>query len=77
MGRHEHSLKLYAYKLANFRKAEAYDRHRHPRAPITYCLLRYCRRVYHPDTETVTMFLALPNLCLRPTTKHRPNLPPR
>lgn len=59
MGRHEHALELYAYKLGNFQKAE-----------------EYCKRVYHPDTETNTIFLTLLKLYLRPTTKDPPNLLP-
>lgn len=59
MGRHEHALELYAYKLGNFQKAE-----------------EYCKRVYHPDTETNTVFLTLLKLYLRPTAKDLPNLLP-
>ncbi|KAI6042930.1 vacuolar sorting protein 39 domain 1-domain-containing protein [Pisolithus marmoratus] len=59
MGRHEHALELYAYKLGNFLKAE-----------------EYCKRVYHPDTETSTIFLTLLKLYLRPVTRDLPNLLP-
>ncbi|KAI6108169.1 hypothetical protein F5141DRAFT_100478 [Pisolithus sp. B1] len=59
MGRHEHALELYAYKLGNFQKAE-----------------EYCKRAYHPHTETSTIFLTLLKLYLRPTTKDLPNLLP-
>ena len=41
---------------------------------LTQPFLRYCKRVYQPNTDTSTIFLALLKLYLRPTIKNPPNL---
>lgn len=74
MGRHEHALELYAYKLGDFKKAEEYVVDFYFHYKLSQSILRYCKRVYQPNTKTSAIFLTLLKLYLRPTIKNPPNL---
>lgn len=74
MGRHEHALELYVYKLGDFAKAEG--------CVLLACFLamspriiyRHCKRISSPVPTPSPIFLMLLKLYLRPTIPNPPNL---